>query len=81
MKVFVERTVRGFNLDLTGKAVHIKGFDAEGTEFNRVFLVKKVADDCLTLVNCQAVEVIVSNEDFATGDYPEGLTLKVLEAI
>lgn len=78
MDLFEQTTV--FNSKLAGKAVHIKGRDVDGEEYDRVFLVKSVDGENLTLVNCQGREFKLHMENFDSSDR-EALTLKVLEAI
>lgn len=78
MNLFEQTTV--FNSMLAGKAVHIKGHDVDGEKFDRVFLVKSVDGENLTLVNCQGIEIRVHMESFDLSD-KEALKLKVLEAI
>lgn len=78
MDLFEQTTV--FNSNLAGKAVHIQGHDIDGEKFDRVFLVKSVDGENLTLVNCQGREIQVHMESFDSSD-EKALKLKVLEAI
>lgn len=78
MDLFEQTTV--FNSNLAGKAVHIKGYDIDGEKFDRVFLVKSVDGENLTLVNCQGREMQIHMESFDSSD-KEALKLKVLEVI
>lgn len=78
MDLFEQTTV--FNSNLAGKAVHIKGHDIDGEKYDRIFLVKSVDGENLTLVNCQGEKIKVHMESFDSSD-KEALKLKVLEAI
>ncbi|MTW85601.1 hypothetical protein F3157_07980 [Virgibacillus dakarensis] len=64
METFITSTV--FNPNLRGKAVHIKGYDIEGEWYDRVFLVKDVSGEQITLVN--------SNGEFIEDIYLENFT-------
>jgi hypothetical protein len=77
MELFAQ--MKSFNPKLTGKAVHIKGFDIEGEHWDRVFLVKNVAGEYIDLINCQGKEIkSLHMENFEQAD--DGLKLIVLEA-
>ncbi|QPQ35932.1 MULTISPECIES: hypothetical protein [unclassified Lysinibacillus] len=78
MELYEQTTV--FNSKLAGKAVHIKGHDVDGEEYDRVFLVKSVDGENLTLVNCQGKVIFLHMESFDSFD-KEALKLKVLEAM
>lgn len=78
MDLFEQMTV--FNSKLAGKAVHIKGYDVDGEEYDRVFLVKSVDGENLTLINCRGEKIKVHMESFDSSD-KDALQLKVLEAI
>ena len=76
MDLFVSSKV--FNPELQGKAVRIKGFDIEGEDWDRLFLVKNVGGEYLDLVNWQGKEIAnVHMENFNHAD--DGLKLIVLE--
>lgn len=55
MEMYV--SVKSFNPKLQGKAIRIKGFDFEGDRYDRLFLVKEVNGESISVVNCQG-EVI-----------------------
>lgn len=76
MDLFVNKSV--FNPELQGKAVYIKGHDTEGEKWDRIFLVKSVEYDRITVVNCQGREVEIHEENF-TYDDDNALKITLLE--
>ncbi|MGE8207738.1 hypothetical protein ACQKP0_25030 [Heyndrickxia sp. NPDC080065] len=76
METFIESKV--FNQKLAGKAVRIKGFDIDGGNWDRLFLVKDVKGEYITLINCQGEEIEdVHIENFEHAE--DGLKITVLE--
>lgn len=76
MDILITATV--FNPKLRGKAVYVAGHDIDGQQYDRVFLVKDIDADYITLVNSNA-EVIenIHLENFTHENEP--LKLKILE--
>lgn len=79
MDLFITQTV--FNHELEGKAVHIKGYDNEGEEVDKIFLVKSTNFDHILLTSPQGSEWTFWRSDFeADQEFPDfKLTLTVLE--
>lgn len=76
MDVFINSKV--FNPKLSGKAIRINGFDMDGEHYNRLFLVKDVNGEYISLINCQGHLIKDLNiENFEHSD--DALKITILE--
>ena len=76
MDIFVNSKV--FNPNLFGKAVRVKGFDIDGEHYNRLFLVRDVNGEHISLINCQGGLIKdLHIENFEHSD--EALKITILE--
>ncbi|RIJ63111.1 hypothetical protein [Rummeliibacillus sp. POC4] len=60
MNVTVQKWV--FNPSLMGKAVKIIGYDYDGTKLDGIYIIKKIDNDKITLINHKGeIDLFVSN--------------------
>jgi len=78
MEFFVQTTV--FNPQLVGKAVHLKGFDRDGEQWDGVYLVNSTDGTKIKLIDNIGITVTLHMENFTFEDN-DLLKITVMEAI